>query len=681
MKPKRMDKDTVQRIASDAVTSAVSFIEADIEPLRQKCQKYFNGEVDLKTSSNRSKIVSTKCRDAVRQVKPSLLRVFASTDRPVEFVPRSPQHVAAAEQATAYAQYAFHEAGGFKLLAGAFHDALVKKTGVLKFWWDENSDVEVDEYTDLTEPEFMLIAQDPEVEILEHEARQDIVMDPLQGEVPVTLHSAKVARTNTTGKIAIQAIPPEDFFVDSSATCSEDSYVIGHKTEMRVGDLVGMGFAFDDVFDLGVEGEDDEAEEKRRSYTPDDSDESALDPSMRPVTVYEAYMKIDVEGAGVPQLYSLILAGSNKRLLSYELADSIPFAVFEIDPEPHAFFGRSLVEILLSDQDVGTAMLRSLIDNVLMTNTPGYAADDQAVNLDDLLSPEIGKVVRTRGIPGDKIMPLSVPFAAGQTLPALEYFDHILEGKTGVSRASLGLDPDALASGTTATAVQATVAGSEGQVEVMARNLAEGGMKQLFRGLLKLAAQHVGPEELIRVDGKFVQVDPASWRIGMGMSVNVGLGTGRRDERAATLREMLNHQVGMYQNFGPGMVWMGNIRNTLADIMDAAGIRNADRYFLPMDQQQEIALMQQKMQQQGHQDPNAGLAQAEVMKAQISAQQKSQSDMARLQLDAQKAAADDDLKRDKMYQDMALKSAEIQGRHNLAVDQARIQQMQQAPRG
>ena len=352
--------------------------------------------------------------------------------------------------------------------------------------------------------------------------------------------------------------------------------------------------------------------------------------------------------------------------------------MFEIDPEPHAFYSWSLVDLLIEDQNAATSMLRGLLDNVHMANNPGMAADENAVNFDDLLNNEIGRVVRTKGGPGDKLMPLAVPFTAGTTLPALEYFDATIEGKTGVSRASLGLDADAL-QGTTATAVQATVSGAEGQVEVMARNLAEGGMKRLFRLILRIVQQRVSPGQFMRLDGQFIPVDPRGWNASMDLAVNVGLGTNKRAEKAAALRETLQMQLSLMQMGAPLASW-SQIRHTLADILDSAGLTNADRYYQPMDPQTEQMLAQQAaQQQQPPQDPNATIAQAEVQKAQINAEAKLQSDQARYQIDMQKAAMADDLKRDQMEQDALLKLHQMD-RADAQAQAAAIRQMQAQPR-
>ena len=61
-------------------------------------------------------------------------------------------------------------------------------------------------------------------------------------------------------------------------------------------------------------------------------------------------------------------------------------------------------------------------------------------------------------------------------------------------------------------------------------------------------------------------------------------------------------------------------------------------------------------------------------------QSKNQLDQFKLQLDAQKAAADDDRARDKMDQDLLISAAEILGKYGTAIDVERIKQMQAMPR-
>jgi hypothetical protein len=684
MKPKPMTDDEINAIVASAIDGAISFIEAEIQPQRIKAQRYFDGKVDIGHEEGRSKVVATKCRDVVRAIKPSLMRVFLSHDRPVEFIPRTPQDVAAAEQATDYIQWKFNEANGFRLLNDVFHDAMVKKVGILKAYYEEYSEVDVNEYTGLTDEQFALIVQDPEIEVVEHSAAPEMGPDGV-----VFLHDAKVQRASTKGEICIKSVPPEEFFIDPEARSLDDFYICGHQREMRVGDLVDMGFDFDEVIELAGRDAQDEEDFGRRGW--DDEADQKADPSMQPIRVTEAYMRMDADGNGAPRLYSFICAGAANKVLSREMCDEVPFAIFEVDPEPHTFFGRSIVDLVMNDQDAATMMLRGVLDNVALTNNPRMIVNDSQVNMDDLLNNEIGGIVRTKDI--NAVQPLAVPFIAATTLPALQYMDELTENKTGVSRASMGLDPDALQN-TTATAVQATTMAAAGQVEVIARNLAEGGMRQLFRLMLRLVHKHVTPGEFMRLNGKFVPVDPRSWNVHMHLIANVGLGTGKHEMRAATLREALALQQQIWGQYGPtnGLVSMTQMRNTFADILAMSGIHNADRYVNPMDPEIEQQLLMQAAQaaqeQQGQAtDPAQALMQAETMKAQTRAQvdmakaeQDFQKFMIQHQWDQQKAAADDDRDRDKMTQDLLIKAAEIIGKYGTAVQVEQIKQMQAQPR-
>jgi hypothetical protein len=57
-----------------------------------------------------------------------------------------------------------------------------------------------------------------------------------------------------------------------------------------------------------------------------------------------------------------------------------------------------------------------------------------------------------------------------------------------------------------------------------------------------------------------------------------------------------------------------------------------------------------------------------------------QSDQMKMQLDAQKAAADDDLKRDQMAQDLLVDAAKIYGEYGTTVDVARVKAEQDKAR-
>ena len=686
LKPKT--KDELQGLVAGAVQDAVDFIESEIAPDRIKAQEYFDGQVDIGAEEGRSKVVATKVRDTIRQIKPSLMRIFLSHEKPAEFVPVGPEDVAAADQATRYVQKRLEQSNGFRILSDAFDDALRKKTGIVKAWWEDTSKSEIFTFTDLSDEELMLVLNEPGVEVIQHSMEAIEQIDAATGmAMSVSTHDVKISRTETRGKLCVSSVPPEEFFIDSRARDVETAYVHGQRTEMRVGDLVEMGFDFDEVADLGSfdDGGDDLSDEERdtrRKYTADYmDDESASDPAMKKVTLTEAYMRVDVDGTGIPVLHRFLLGGTGYKLLDFEPADESPFAIFEIDPEPHAFFGRSIFDLIKNEQDAATATLRGILDNVAMTNNPRIAAVEGMVNMSDLLNNEIGAVVRMRQ--QDAVRDLSVPFVAGQTLPALQYLDDLVEQKTGVTRASQGLDPDALQS-TTKAAVTATISAAAAQVETMARNLAEGGFARLMKLMLRLAVKHARGPEMVRLTNTFVPIDPRVWNTEMDVTVNVGLGTGREEEKQMALMSTLQTQMGIMQAYGPQnpIVGLTEIRNTLADILFAAGVRNADRYYKPMSPEIEMQIAQQAAQaaqQQPQQtDPQAmAFLQAEQMKMSARAQ----ADMQKNQIEAMKAQMADDRERDRMAQDLYLRAAEIEAKSGVAVQTAQIKAEQAAMRG
>jgi len=681
---KKSDEE-VQSIVSHAVDEAVSFISSEITPLRKKAIRYFQGECDLEYEKGRSKVVATKCRDAVRQVKPSLMRIFMYANNPVEFLPMTPADVGHAEQATKFIKWKFNEVGGFMMLNSAFHDALVSKMGIIKVVWEERARSTIHMFEGLDDDMFQLVVEDPDTFVLEHDEYPDPDPPPpppaQPGEVmpmePPMLHDVKVVRSKKDGDMALLAIPPEEFIVNSSARCLEDAYIIGHRRNVRMADAIRMGFKKKDLEDLSEYSsvvETNEEDEERRGYIADWDEADAVDEMSRLVGITEAYMYLSVPTVDVPIHHRITVGGTGNKLLGFEPVDELPFAVFEVDPEPHAFFGRSLVDLVLEDQDACTSMERGILDNVHMTNNPRLGVIEGQVNIGDALNGEIGALVRMTQ--AGSIYPIEVPFTAGSTIPMLGYMDEQVDRKTGVSRASVGLDPDALQS-TTKAAVTATVQSAQGQVEVMARNLAEGGMKRLFSLMLRTYTRHVRDTVMMNFGDEFIPVDPRTWTAEMRLRVNVGLGTGREEEKGMALDKVMEMQMGMLQQGSP-LVSLTNLSNALSDRLAAVGLFNAERYFNLMTPEAEQKLNEQQAQEAQNAPPPPPDPYVEAQ--QIKTQAQMASDQQKAQIDMMRLKADDDLKRDQMEQDAWLKAADLLATHGIKLDLERLKMMQAAPR-
>ncbi len=682
-KLEKMTDDQVQDIASDAVKNAISFIESEIAEDRIKSQRYFEGETDIGQEEGRSRIVSTKVRDTIRAIKPSLMRVFLSSENAVEYVPTSQEDVKSAEQATKYANYRFNELNGYTLLNDVIHDALVKKTGVLKVWWEDNTEEEFFNFSNVTEEEMTAIVNEPDATVIEQSMEMTMEMGEDGMEMEMPEYTLKVSYKKEKGKLQIEALPPEEFIVDRNAKSVDDAYIVAHRTEMRVSDLVQMGYDYDVVSELSGLSSDDtytDTEAFERKGYEQDEEANTYDVSMKLVAVTEAYMKMDKEGTGIASMYRILMAGGDNKMLECEPWGEVPFAVFEVDPEPHTFFGRSVADLIMNDQDSSTAMLRGMMDNVALTNSPRQGYVQGQVNVDDLMNNEIGGLVRMKS--PQALVDIATPFVAGQVLSAMQYMDNTVEGKTGVSKASQGLDPDALQN-TSATAARLQAQQGSAQIEVMARNIAEGGMKRLFKLMLHLLVENSCEETLMRLHGEFVPIDPRSWNTNMDVSTNVGLGTGKEETRQMALQQALTMQMQIWSTYGNqnGLVTMTGIRNTLGDMLALAGVKNIDRYFNPMTPETEQMLIQQQEQLAAQNEESALTdAQALLQSEQYNADKQMEMQQLKLQIEAQKAIAIDDRDRDKMDQDLLIKAAEILGKYGTAVDTANIKAAQQEAR-
>ena len=301
-----LDRLQIESIVSTAVQDAVDFVDSEIAPQRIKAQRYFDLEVDIGHEEGRSSVISSKCRDVVRGLKPSLQRVFLSSEKRVEFSPRGPEDVQVAEQATNFISYQFQQQDGYKLLNDVFQDALVKKTGIAYVYFDNKEETEIETFENLTDDEFALITSEENVEIIEHEMRTQATVDEQEIEVEIVEHDVKISRTLSKGDIAVKAIAPEDFFVDRNSRSVDDCYVIGHSSEMRVSDLLAMGFSLEELADLTnteYSVVDDEAEFERRGYAIDEGEDENTSAASKKITVTQAFMELDIEGTGAPILY------------------------------------------------------------------------------------------------------------------------------------------------------------------------------------------------------------------------------------------------------------------------------------------------------------------------------------------------------------------------------------------
>jgi hypothetical protein len=278
-----------------------------------------------------------------------------------------------------------------------------------------------------------------------------------------------------------------------------------------------------------------------------------------------------------------------------------------------------------------------MLDNLYLTNNSRIAAVEGQVNLDDLLTSTAGGVVRVKN--AGAIVPLTVQSSASQSFPMLEYLDGVQAKRTGVSDAQQGLSADVLQN-VTATAVATMSNASYGKLELIARIFAETGVKSLFKGILQLLCKYQDVTRTLRINGKFVPFNPREWDTEYNVTINVGLGTGSRQEQLATMQMILGKQEQILQAYGVSnpLISLKQYRDTLAKFVHMAGFKDATAFMNEITPEIEQQVIQDASQEQP--DPNTRaaeiLAQVEREKAQL----KQQTEMAKLELEKQQMELD-----------------------------------------
>ena len=652
----KMDDYQLKSIVSSEITDALNHFDSEYSQDRIRAMDFYMGEPFGNEVSGRSSVVSTEVADTVEAIMPNLMRVFTANDKYVRFNARTSEDVEKAEQISDYVNYVInHDNEGYKIMYNWFKDALLFRLGVVKYFYEEEENVTEEEYNGLSEEELAALLSNPDIEIVE---QQETVLNSYMEDdgtvVPLeSSYDLSVRVTEKKGKIKVINVPPEEFLVNKRATSLEDAYFICHRTTMTVSDLVAMGYDRDEVeahagkSDLSVDEERTNRFQDLEAVTGTD----AADPTLREVTYYECIMNVDFDGDGIAERRRVCAIGSNgSHVLHNEPFDHVPFAVVSPVLMPHRLIGRSIYDMTEDLQVIKSTLLRQYLDSVYSSTLPRMIAVEGQVNLDDLLEGTAGGIIRARA-PG-MVQPITGASVGGEVRPLMDYLDNIKEQRTGMSKASQGLDANALQS-TTASAISATVRGAQVKLESYARTMAETGVKSLFKGILHLVTKYDNKPRIARLRNNFVPIDPREWTSEYDVVVQVGLGTADDEQKIAFLTQIATKQEQILQQLGPTnpIVTMSQYVNTLRSIAEIGGFKDADQFFNNSEQ------IQMAQEQQAQQQPQMSPEQMRMQQLMQLEQQKAQAQQA---LEQQKAEANIALQRDKMAQQLMLDREKMQ---------------------
>lgn len=587
--------------------------------LRAKMLDYYHGEARHELSppdvDGRSRVVSKDMMDTIEWMMPSFMHLFAGSDDAIRFEPTTEQDERAVKDASDYVSFVFWRKNpGFRVLHDAIKNSLMQRVAYVKVYAEDYSDQRVERYSDMTGMDLQIAMADPDVEVLTIETAGDLPGGQDAGVEFTGVYDVSLRRKESRKNITVSGVPPEELRFNKTAISIEAARFVEHRPpRVTMSDLRSRGYDEELLSKVPQStGESDIDEHVRNRDDWDTNLSGRNDEALREVDLREAYIKVDYDGDGIAEFRRVVYAG--QVVLENDVVDDHPFALFSPILMPYKAIGLGVWDLCEDLMRIRTVLTRQMLDNAYKVNDPRQVVVEGQVKLDDLLNNRPGGIVRTQTL--DSYRPEPIPFIGGQALTMLDHFGQIRDKRTGVTEFNQGLGADALSK---------TQIGSEGavsmmesamqRIELIARVYAETALSRVWQLLLKESVQNADRSEEMKVNGRWLRVNPREWRTKYSTVCNIGVGTSNRNQKIGNLMKILELQREASQY---GLAGPENAHSALVALVEAMGYKDTDRFFTaPQNapkgpEQPPIELMLEQMKQQGAQQLEQVKAQTQI---------------------------------------------------------------------
>jgi hypothetical protein len=636
------------RIVDDECRRSVGFGEGDTGELarvRIRAQEYRQGRInDLPVLRGRSAAVDSTLSDAVDTLMPDVMEVFFGGDDVVTFqADGAADEAQAREETEAVTHAVFHRNDAFRAFHDAIQDALLNRTGLFHWWWEEAEKPLGGAYASGPEEAAAIAA----LAALERPWARARLAPQDDGTLAVELSELR-------GRVCLRAVPSEDFTVAADTVSLRETTYCALRDRPRVQDLIARGVAPATARALPHETSrrDGMVEARDEAGENDRSGESGVD-DLRVVEVRTHYLRIDADGDGEVEIWRVETDAEQTRLLQKAQVSQIPFGALTPYLSAHRFHGESLADKLFEVMRIKTVLLRMLLDSgYFALNQRMEVSEEQAseFTIADLLNNAPNVPVRSKT--GQAVRPISAGALGFDVFSAMEFMATVAEQRSGVVRNAQGLNPDTLHE--TASGASQLIAAAQKRVRMIARVFAETGVKDLFLGVHQMLREQSTPEHAparMKVGHAWREVRPDRWPEREALAVNVGVGSSERDRNLSVQAQALaltEKVVSLQGGIEGPFVTAQNVYNRLRAFSRAVGEKSPELYWSDPAQAPDPG-------QADHHDPAAQLEAAKIAA-------KAQGDRAR-------AAAELQLARERLAAELALKREELRGR--LELDRSR----------
>lgn len=579
--------------------------QQQVRVARAEAYKLFKGEPLGNEVEGRSHMVSRDVLDTVESIMPSLMEIFAGGNEVATCSPVGREDEHTAELLTRVLNYQFLTLmGGFVLLYSWIKDSLVYGVGVIKLTWKRESTFLEDAIpTPMTGEQLEVLRSMPGIEVVTAEPVQPPT--PLLG-VPVPMQYQNVVLRRETVLRAspdAEVVDPADFGYDPTATDLDGAKFVYHRTRRTLSELLdlqdrgvyrnvdrvrdalsgaGGGSAWSNADDpmSGSAAEKDDRFAADGLTSPARFGETSGEQEhlgRREVDVYEWWGLLDRENEGrlVPYLVA-IAAGVVIRCEENPFGHKEhPFVMLRPILDPHRMEGLGYGDLCGEFQKTKTSILRQFLDNLSFVNNAMTVVDRNAnVEMKSLLNPRPGGVVRTDrmdGVRREAIQPLS-----GPAIQALEFVQTLQESRTGVTRYNQGMDSRSL--NKTATGLSAIMGASVQRLKLIARLMAETGIRGVFRKMVALNQQFSDPGFVMRIHGEPLTIAPDDIDGRFDVTVDVGVSAGKEEMVQTQMLQLLQLSPMLVQ---AGVMVPENLRNVVSRLLSSWGYKDPEPFLSP----------------------------------------------------------------------------------------------------
>lgn len=659
----KMTDIQLRTVLENEIQQSVLWSSENIREDQIKNLQYYLGLPMGNEVAGRSQVVSWDVFEVIESAMPGFLEPFFATDRIGEFKPRTQADEAFCDQSSDVVNSIIKDQNnGFLLFNTWFKDALLSKIGIVRAEWEEGEECKSG-FRGLTDEQLAQLAQDESVTITAHTANPMPGIDPamLQPGQPLPmLHDVDFVQRKP-GKVEIENVRPENFVVSRNVSRLADSRTVGEWVTLTRSELKEKGFrqAYTiQSYESGLSQFDEMQSLRDGDGTNDLHLGTSDDESLEEVRLFKGFMRADYDGDGIAEWRRVLVGSGDDPFLENEEAEYHNYAILTPIPIPHRVIGMAYADAARTIQDLKTSLTRQYLDSLYLANRPRtYVNTSAGVSLDDLLSDRIGGLIRGTGPAETAIRPIQTTMVAKDALEGLQLADTMRETRLGIAKFNPGLEADALHQ--TATGVRSVNNQVDKRQKMTLRVMAETGIKDLFRLVLRLITKYQDIPSTIRLRGEWVTFDPRSWNPDMDCIVSVGVGTSDETE---TL--MMLTQFGQYMQWAQanGIVGPPQVYEYGKMLAKNARLQGADTKLLADPSKQE------------QKPPPPGPFEIEQMKAQLSAQTESQKQQGEIQLERERMQMQAEVDRHRQQVEAEQQSMRLQQERELAQFKAQLQQ-------